>query len=170
MALFALFYGPWQEACTDFTRQLLFERRDRLFDLAADGKLDFASEEYRALRASLESLIRYAHDFTWIQFILFAATYRPGHASTSGQLLPHQALAKIEDEEVRRVAKRQMDEAFGALMVMATMKSMLLAPIAGLIVLAAYCTRRINVFLAPYRHGRMADSVVSTIQRGAMAH
>jgi hypothetical protein len=171
LALLAVFfYGPWQEVCTDFTRQIIFERRDRLFDMAAAGKLDFNSEVYWSLRSTLEGAIRFAHELTWPHLVMAIIVVPPAAASGAG-LLPNQALAKIEDPEVRKLARRQMDEAMGALFLMAAMKSAVLAPLFGILVAAAYCTRRINVFLAPGRHkGPMVERVLSTIERGSVAH
>lgn len=169
--LFVLFYGPWQEVCTDYTRQIIFERRDRLFDMATSGKLDFNSEEYRTMRSTLEGCIRYAHDLTWPLLIIILASNNPERAPTSGVLSPSQALAKISNPDTRQLAKRQMDESIGALLIMAAMKSAIFAPIVGLMVVAAYCTRSINVFLAPARHRVPGiETVLTTIERNAIAH
>ena len=56
-----IFYGPWQAVCTDWGRHVVFGSRDKIFDMAADGELDFDSEEYKDIRASLQLLIRYLH-------------------------------------------------------------------------------------------------------------
>jgi hypothetical protein len=77
----AWFYGPWQDVCTDYARQIVFEQRDKLFDLAADGKIKFESKEYRTLRASLNSVIRFAHDATiprliYVSFIMRGEDYK----------------------------------------------------------------------------------------------
>lgn len=36
-----VFYGPWQAVCTDWSRNYIFEARDRIFDLAESGELEF---------------------------------------------------------------------------------------------------------------------------------
>jgi len=36
-ALLIILYGPWQAICTDIARQMLFEKRDAIFDLAQSG-------------------------------------------------------------------------------------------------------------------------------------
>jgi hypothetical protein len=64
VAIACLFYGPWQSACTDVMRQLLFEKRDRLFDIARQGALGFESKEYREIRNSINSAIRFSHELT----------------------------------------------------------------------------------------------------------
>ena len=57
--------GPRQRLVVDTLRQNLFERRDQLFLIAANGHLSFDSEEYRALRERLNLLIRYCDAATW---------------------------------------------------------------------------------------------------------
>ena len=68
------FYGPWQDTCADYARQIIFEERDKLFDMAADGELDFGSQEYKTIRSSLNAAIRFSHEMT-IARLLFAALY-----------------------------------------------------------------------------------------------
>ena len=62
--LVLLVFGPIQKVITDIARQRMFEYRDQLFDLAADGKLEFESTEYRDLRRLLNRQIRFAHIVT----------------------------------------------------------------------------------------------------------
>ncbi len=59
-ALLILFYGPWQFVCVDIFRQYAFEQRDKLFDMAMDGKFSFQSDDYRKARANIEANIRFA--------------------------------------------------------------------------------------------------------------
>lgn len=68
------FYGPWQNFVLDTLRQNLFEIRDEIFLLAADGKIEFSSPEYKATRKWLNTIIRFAHEITWIQILAFACS------------------------------------------------------------------------------------------------
>ena len=43
-----LFYGPWQSVCTDVARQLMFEQRDKIFDMARGGMINFEFERISA--------------------------------------------------------------------------------------------------------------------------
>ena len=70
-ALAVILYGPWQNYCTDAARQTLFEVRDDLFDMAANGEISFESSEYRTIRSSIEKNIRYAHTLTVWRFVQF---------------------------------------------------------------------------------------------------
>lgn len=70
ICLFLLwFYGPWQETCIDYARQIIFEERDKIFDLASAGSLRFDSRQYKHIRASLNAAIRYAHELTLARMI-----------------------------------------------------------------------------------------------------
>lgn len=66
-----LVYGPWQNVCTAYARQIMFEKRDAIFDLAHAGKLEFNSREYRTIRTLLERSIRFAHEATLPGFFFF---------------------------------------------------------------------------------------------------
>ena len=65
------FYGPWQESCADYARQVVFEQRDRLFDMAAGGKLSFKSHDYKNTRNKLNAAIRFAHRMTLGRILFF---------------------------------------------------------------------------------------------------
>ena len=69
-----LFYGPWQELCAGIARQLMFERRNVIFNFARRGDLDFYSKEYRDIRNSLNMMIRFAHQAT-LPRLLFISVY-----------------------------------------------------------------------------------------------
>jgi len=69
VSILLVFYGPWQGVCADYARQVVFEKRDKLFDYAREGRIDFNSQEYKAIRSGLETSIRFAHDITFIRFI-----------------------------------------------------------------------------------------------------
>ncbi len=76
IALIVLFYTAWQSYCIDDARQKLFEQRDRLFDLCAEGHWSFDSDEYRKVRSDLEVLIRFTHRIT-MPTLLMAALLGP---------------------------------------------------------------------------------------------
>ena len=92
-----LIYGPWQSGCVDLIRQRLFENRDRLFDLAAEGKIGFRSEAYQQSREFINGTIRFAHLLTWQRFLLLKR-------SMKGKPFPKASpinLEEIEDLETR---------------------------------------------------------------------
>src|SRR6516162_8405362 len=102
LLLFAcLFYGPWQAVCTDLARQLVFERRDRLFDLAASNRLAFDSEEYRKIRLTLEGMIRFAHSLTWPRLLMILLFRRRTLDRDSTPRIA-ETIASIKDATVRK--------------------------------------------------------------------
>ena len=55
------FSRPWQSLCISALRQQLFELRDRLFLLAADGRIEFTDPAYVCLRRYFDTYLRFAH-------------------------------------------------------------------------------------------------------------
>lgn len=113
-------YGPWQWACTDAARQFLFHKRDELFDIAREGRLEFASQEYQTIRNAFDSQIRFAHSLSWIRLALFAQLSRraagKGNAARS-------ALAQISDEDTRAEIGHLLDALDRTMIVMMIAKS-----------------------------------------------
>lgn len=97
------FYVVWQRYVVDVTRQQLFELRDQLFDLAAEGKLDFQSDTYKALRSIFNASIRFAHEADWIHFLVFYVTATlnaKGLIYKSAMQIPH-LVSHVADDKVR---------------------------------------------------------------------
>lgn len=123
LVLGVVLYGPWQWICTDWARQVVFEKRDAIFDLAADGQLDFRSDEYQTIRGSLQKLIRFAHALT-LPRMIFAAPALP-------QVGPKEIVAanldgavdRIKDPEVRKLVLQHVRDAQGAMAIMIFVKS-----------------------------------------------
>lgn len=172
-AFLVLFYGPWQNFCTDMIRQMIFRRRDKIFDLAAAGRLDFASEEYRSLRSFLEGLIRFAHELTWTQVLIMLAwhgQYRHAPRPNGAGLAPSQALARISDPKTRATAAEMIDESMKAVLVMILLKSLVIVPVMLVMVGLGYLTHRINNVLVPLpKDGAVVNNILATIERGAAA-
>jgi hypothetical protein len=131
--------GVWQEVCTDIARQYIFERRDMLFDVAAEGRLSFKSREYREVRAHLESLIRFAHDLNFSHFLLYLFFVKDDGDGRAKQVWS--LIDDIQDERAKHVAAKAVTESVRMLMTMVVMKSVLglvLIPIAAIMAVAAY--------------------------------
>lgn len=121
LLLVVLFYGPWQSVCTDWARQTIFESRDRLFDMAREGRLSFESDEYRTIRSSLESLIRYAHQLTIVRFAwMLSMRETPLKRSNMDT-----AISKIYDQDTRNEVRGLTDRACRAIIWMMGAKSLL---------------------------------------------
>ena len=82
LTFLAWFYGPWQEFCTDYARQIMFEQRDKLFDMAHSGDINFESDHYKRHRASLNAAIRFCHEMTMARVIYIVLCMKIGFIST----------------------------------------------------------------------------------------
>jgi hypothetical protein len=138
-ALIVVLYGPWQEICTDIARQILFEKRDAIFDLAHSGKLSFNSREYTTIRSSLQASIRFAHELTLPRFVVMAAVLWRHESHPEDNDL-NRAIRRIADPVTRNQVETLINEAYRALFLMMLAKSpvillLLVAALPGLIAL-----------------------------------
>jgi hypothetical protein len=123
LLVFALIWlGPWQWAISDRCRRILFEKRDELFDLAADGYLSFDSTEYRTIRISLENSIRFAHSMTLFR-VGFFYLFRP--KSLDMEKLPNIRIAvqQIRNEAAKAKVQKLVEEAGRAMTISLCLKS-----------------------------------------------
>jgi hypothetical protein len=122
VALAALFYGPWQSICTDIARQIIFEQRDKLFDIANDGRMEFTSREYREIRTGLEDLIRFSHDLTLARVIYLAvALPQVRHRDLESSLVV--AISRVSDSKLTAELWRIVSKAYFAVVLMMLAKS-----------------------------------------------
>jgi hypothetical protein len=121
-ALIVILYGPWQAICTDIARQILFEKRDAIFDLARSGKLSFNSPEYATIRSSLQASIRFAHELTLPRFLMMTAVFwaRGSHPEDNDL---RRAIRDIRDITTRNQVERLIGQAYHALVLMMLVKS-----------------------------------------------
>ena len=100
LALGAFAYGPWQWVMVDWARQRMFDRRDQMFDIALQGRIDFASQEYLDLRDSFNSMIRFAHSLTWCRILLLGLTR---HKLDLASVVPAQAIiSRLNDPRTQQ--------------------------------------------------------------------
>ena len=95
-----VFYGPWQELCTDYARQMIFEQRDALFDIADADEIDFNSRAYRNLRRTLELHIRFCHEMTIWTFI--SLPFLVGKQREQLRDSAHDAIDAINNQDLRK--------------------------------------------------------------------
>ena len=101
--LVVLWKGPLQSFATDCARNAMFAQRDRLFDLAADGKLKFDDPVYQRIRESINIDIRFAHHLDLAAILLVIRPLQTEPLPTKPSAV-HIAVAEIEDHEVREIA------------------------------------------------------------------
>lgn len=70
MALWVLWFFLIKEQRIDMFRERLFELRDQLFDIAADGDLAYNHNAYTELRMLLNGMLRYAHRISLIGLVI----------------------------------------------------------------------------------------------------
>ncbi len=104
-----LFYGPWQELCADIARQLMFEKRNLIFNFAQSGDLDFNSKEYRDIRNSLNLMIRFAHQATFPRLLFISACLYKTPISETSTL--QNATGRVENPKLRNELRSIVDEA-----------------------------------------------------------
>jgi hypothetical protein len=73
-----LFFGPYQWLVVDWGRNSMFAARDELFDIAAASDDGLNDSSYQAVRAALNSNIRFAHSASLGQLLLHMHTVSPG--------------------------------------------------------------------------------------------
>jgi hypothetical protein len=157
VGLACFFYGPWQSVCTDWGRQVVFEKRDAIFDLALAGRLDFRSDEYRAIRSALEKSIRFAHYLTLPRLqVIYWALRKQGALERKSELST--AVEAIRDPATRDEVRRLVSQAHMALLIMAAAKSALFVLFAIVVVLFGFAKQQTQ---------RLGRIVSEPIQMGA---
>ncbi|MHB8345870.1 MAG: hypothetical protein ACYDHM_01565 [Acidiferrobacterales bacterium] len=148
------FYVVWQRYVVDVTRQHLFELRDQLFDIAADGRLSFENDPYKTIRRVFNAGIRFAHQADWVHILAFylVARRRKGAIFKSAMQIPH-LVAQIRDEKVRAEVQRIIGRMHLVLVWHVYRRSLVLIPLGLLVPLAAvFSTLSIKVLTrAPHR-------------------
>jgi hypothetical protein len=119
-----LFYGPWQWVCIDVARQIVFEKRDAIFDIASAGRLSFSSREYTTIRSGLQASIRFAHDLTLPNFLVLGVViWMRGGVDADGAQL-ERAVGQIHDPTTRAEVQQLVGDAYRALLLMMLGKSL----------------------------------------------
>jgi hypothetical protein len=128
--LFVVFYKSWQTSCADVARHKIFEARAELFDMAAKGMLDFQSAEYRNIRRTYESVIRYAHWISWPNMAFVSVFAKPSQRSIIAD-----CMQAIDDPATRAAVARLNHKVARAVWGLMIERSILLLLIAGALAL-----------------------------------
>jgi hypothetical protein len=96
----------WREYMTDKFRQSVFDLRAELFDYARGGKIDFHSKAYVDFRMLLNSMIRFAHE---ISFVRLAATIVLEKFRPCFRTLPNVVDELKRDPELSDEVKTQLE-------------------------------------------------------------
>lgn len=118
--LLILFWaGPWQRMCLDLARQRLFANRDRLFDMALEGKFEFDSEGYREARLQIERMIRYAHVMHLTEFLFVSLALK----KTSTGRRTRSFMKSISNASARLEVDELLDKSTNQILTMMVIKS-----------------------------------------------
>jgi hypothetical protein len=135
LALF-LVYSLWQATCVAWMRQLCFEARDAVFDLAAEGRLQFSSAEYREIRSGIETLIRFAERISWPRLLCYYLTIRPRRQQSSIS----RAIEKVSDPETQAAVRNEIHKVNSAVWMLLIARSPVLIVVFALFAVVRWMT------------------------------
>ena len=76
VGLWWLYFIEYRTYRVDLTRQRLFKMRDDLFKKAEEGIVPFDSKAYGIARTTLNGMIRFAHDLSFLRVLIILITYK----------------------------------------------------------------------------------------------
>jgi len=76
VGLWWLYFIEYRTYRVDLTRQRLFKIRDDLFKKAEEGIVPFDSKAYGIARTTLNGMIRFAHDLSFLRILIILFTYK----------------------------------------------------------------------------------------------
>lgn len=114
-----LFYGLWSDFVVDLVRQNLFEIRDSVFTLAAEGKLNFEDKAYLVFRERTNHMIRFCHHFSLWNLIASELASDINQRKQIDKTEVLELIRAIPDPDVARQLERKYIEA--TLLLMASM-------------------------------------------------
>ena len=146
LALWHVAFNVYPHSAIALARYNLFELRDDLFNLAAEGKLDFRSPGYRACRQMINGFIRYAHDMSLMQMVTTQLV-----AKVRGQKISTKEWdAAIErlDPEARKLVESVMRQAMVHMIRLLITKSVILSAIFAVVLFTEIACKTIARFAA----------------------
>jgi hypothetical protein len=169
-ALVAFWWGPLRWFAVDWARDRMFEARERLFDAASDGRIAFDDPDYREIRGSINSLIRYAHGVSLSRLLFHSRLLRSPLEDACFDNSPRKAAERIADPTAQRIAFQSIAETEKAAITLVAMKSPIITSIVilGLLwqsskTLDNKSTRRqrLRKILIPYTNMILAEASMS---------
>jgi hypothetical protein len=162
--LLCLFYGPWQavctEHCTELGRQAIFERRDRLFDMALSGRITFNSKIYKETRQSMNNMLRFTHTMTWQSIVIGAFFLK----RTRPTLPEWHNVARSLPADVRKEIEQLVSECSAIMLLTAALKSFIIGPLVMMVCIGAAFTVGIRWILRRIVSQEKFEPLNQTIQ------
>jgi hypothetical protein len=126
-----IIYGPWQRVCVDYARDIIFEQRDRIFDVAASGALQFGDVSYEKVRAHMNAMIRMAHCVTAPR-VVFLVMYAAHIHDPARRNDIWDCIKQIQNEETRAIVMDAVTRAETAVVRLMVARSPFLLLVHGL--------------------------------------
>ena len=155
--LFLFVYGPWQKLCVDYARDVMFEQRDIIFDLAAQGRLSFNDEAYAQARSTINGMIRMAHCITAPRLITLMAYAAHADDPAPASQARH-AIQQIGDDATRSAVMEAFSKAETAALALMVARSPVLIAVA---VVAKFMGQFLRL------QKRLLQAVTETLERAA---
>ncbi|MBO9883717.1 hypothetical protein [Xanthomonas sp. D-109] len=135
-AIWHVVFNVYPHSAIALARYNLFELRDELFALGAEGKLDFKSPGYKACRQMINGFIRYAHDMSLMQMLTtqLVAKVRKQKVSTKEWDAAFDRL----DPEARKLVDGVMRQAMVHMVRLLITKSVILSSIFALAICSEF--------------------------------
>lgn len=108
LCLFAFYL--WRDYRLDVFRERVFSLRDELFLYVLANRIDFANVAYSGLRDRMNTVLRFAHEFTFTRFVL-AVFLRPFGEQNLELVAWEKAVDQLPEEDMRR-RLREFRDAF----------------------------------------------------------
>lgn len=124
VVLLIVLYVPAQRLCVNYARDVIFEQREAVFDLAAHGRLIFGSDTYVAVRDEMNGMIRLAHKLTVWRLILLRVTMLRSEGWLQKQTIDS-VVAQIADRQTRDEVATRMRTARAAMLMMVMTRSLI---------------------------------------------
>jgi hypothetical protein len=121
-ALVIFWLGPLRWFVNDLAREMLFTAREKLFDVAAGGKIAFDDPAYVLVRERVNGTIRFMHELTLLHMLLHVRTMtKKGPFPRSDSV--REAVDRIVDPQARAVAENTLRETGTTLLLAVFLKS-----------------------------------------------
>lgn len=138
IALFLWLYHEIKHYLVDSARQQIFEHRNTIFAIAAEGQIGFDDQGYKVVRRSLNGMIRYAHRADILDLSYLAGVVGALEEKDSS---PRELIDLIADEELKKQIRQHYYLSVGEILKLATLRQPL--AVFGILWLAAINLKRV---------------------------
>lgn len=146
MVLYFFLYWIWPRLIVDIARYKLFVIRDKVFLLGAEKKLDFNSQDYQKIRASINNMIRFCHTFTWVNLTIVNHMELSEEDKKEEVDSLYKTINKIDDLEVRNVLNGYITNLYFTIILLIFLRSPLLIILTPFVIMQAILSNKTTGF------------------------